>query len=195
MNIFQETLDEFHKSVGHESEGNRCRPNVEMRAAFANAVNPYFHYTDTANLFDLHRTTIYHYIRNHETYHKYSSDYRLWYSIASRIASDKLHFAAVKGEAPNTKTKPVYHEQVDIVKESVKIIRRAINQIERNLRRSKSSKSLSIWKEGGVQDDDRHMGGGFVHSILRDEQLQVQDESGEEARSTGGAGHQEGAVL
>jgi len=195
MNIFQETLDKYYEAVGKEAKENRRRPNVEMRAAFANAVNPYFHYTDTANLFGLHRTTIYHYIRNHETYHKYSHDYRLWYSIASDIVSNKVHVHAVKGEAPNTKTKPIYHEQVDIVKETVKIIRRAIQQVERNLRTSKASKSLSVWTEGGVRDDDRHMGEGLVHSILRDEQLQVQDESGKETRAVDGAGYSEGAVL
>jgi len=195
MNIFQETWLEYCHTIGKTPEKNRLRPNVECRAAFANACNPFFHHNDVSALFEMDRTTIYHYLRSHETYYAYSADYRRWFNIATQIVGDKVDSVSSDELREEAKNKIGPHEQIDSIQRTIKVLQRVLTKFEERIRRSKSSGALQNWGQGSVSNDDGHLGNGRLHSVLRDEQLQVSDESRQEAGATDGARLEESAVV
>ena len=195
MNIFQETWDEYLMTIGHTHENNRMRPNVECRAAFANAVTHFFHNDDISSLWEKDRTTVYHYLRSHETYYRFSKDYREWFNAATQIVSEKVEKVDLNELSEEAKNKIGAHEQIDSIAGTIKVLQNVLSKIEARVRGRKSSKSLQDGGQGSVPDDERHLGDRLVHRVLRDEQLQVSHESGQEAGSVDGAGHEEGRVV
>lgn len=195
MNIFQETWDEYCLTIGKTPERNRLRPNVECRAAFANACNPFFHHSDIALLFDMDRTTIYHYLRSHETYYRFSADYREWFNTATQVVADKVELVDLNDLSDEAKNKIGAHEQIDSISATIQVLQKVLGKIEKGLRGRKPSKPLQDSGEGGVSNDAGHLGDRLVHRILRDEQLQVQDESGKKRGATLRDRHPEGAVV
>jgi hypothetical protein len=194
QNIFQETLQEYCSRIGHTPERNRLRHNVETRAAFANAVNPFFHHADVANLFGMERTSVYHYIRNHEVYYLSSPDYRKWFVIASEIVHEKVDKKVPLRVRPEGKRKINTHEQIDTIKRTIEILERFLHRFQYKIAGRKAKSLQDSW-EGGLPDDEGHMGSGEVHSVLRDEQLQVQDESGKKRGAALRDRHSKGAVV
>jgi hypothetical protein len=165
-----------------------------MRAAFANGVNPFFHHADIAHLFGLERTSVYHYIRSHETYYMSSPDYRKWFAIASQIVEEKVDKKVPLRVRPQGKNKINTHEQIDTIKRTIEVLERFLERFQIKVT-GRKAKSLQDCGQGGVRNDEGHLGGGEVHSVLRDEQLQVQNEGGQEGRPAIGDGHREGAVV
>lgn len=188
MNIFQETVEEYYQAIGYKPQPNRVRHNVEMRAAFANAVNSFFHYADTAVLFNLDRTTIYHYIRSHETYYMSSPDYRKWYATASEIVESKAGKRIPLQAKLKPKKKNSTHEQIDSIKRTINVLEKFIERFEPKIT-GRKAESLQDGGQGGLRNDEGHLGSGEVHRVLRDEQLQVQDESRKESGPVGRDGH------
>jgi len=194
MNIFEETFEEYCLQIGHRPKRNRHRHNVEMRAAFANGVNPFFHQADIANIWKMERTSVYHYIRNHEMYYMSSPDYRRWFVTASKIVDEKVDKKVPLQVRPEGKRKQNTYEQISTIKETINILERFLERFQVSIPGCET-KSLQNSGEGGLRNDEGHLGSGKVHRILRDEQLQVSNESGEEAGSTHRDGHSESAVV
>lgn len=194
MNIFQETYDEYCRQVGHTPEKNRLRHNVEMRAAFANGVHAFFHHADIASVFQLDRTSVYHYVRSHETYYMSSPDYRKWFSIASEIVEDKVDKRVPLQVRTQIKKKRDTHEQIDTIKRTINILEKFLERFQSKLTGRKAG-SLQDSREGGLRDDDGHLGDGEVHSLLRDEQFQVSNESRKEEGAIIGNRHSESTVV
>ena len=195
MNIFQETWDEYCMTIGKTPESNRHRANVECRAAFANACNPFFHHDDIATVFDMHRTAVYHYLRMHQTYYRFSADYREWFNTATQVVANKIELADLNDLSHEAKNKIAAHEQIDSISTTIQILQKGLGKIEKGLRGRKPPKPLQDGGEGGVSNDAGYLGDGVVHRVLRDEQLQVQDESGKETGTAVGARPSEGAVV
>ena len=195
MNIFQETWDEYCLTIGKTPESNRLRPNVECRAAFANACNPFFHHTDIASLFDMDRTTIYHYLRSHETYYRFSADYREWFNAATQVVADKVELVDLNDLSEEAKNKIGAHEQIDSISATIQVLQKVLGKIEKGLRGRKPSQSLQDSGKGSVSNDAGHLGDRLVHRVLRDEQFQVPDESRKETGTADGARPSEGAVV
>lgn len=194
MNIFEETFEEYCLEIGHRPKRNRHRHNVEMRAAFANGVNPFFHHADIANLWGMERTSVYHYIRNHEMYYMSSPDYRRWFVTASKIVDEKVDKKVPLQVRPEGKRKHNTREQISTIKETINILERFLERFQSNLK-GRKAKSLQDSGQGGLPNDERHLGSREVHRVLRDEQLQVPNESGKEEGATHGDRHGESAVV
>ena len=155
MNIFQETWEEYLMTIGHTHENNRMRPNVECRAAFANAVTHFFHNDDISSLWEKDRTTVYHYLRSHETYYRFSKDYREWFNAATQIVSEKVEKVDLNELSEEAKNKIGAHEQIDSIAGTIKVLQNVLSKIEARVRGRKSSQSL--------QD-----GGKEVYQMMRD---------------------------
>lgn len=195
MNIFQETWAEYCLTIGRTPENNRLRPNVECRAAFANACNPFFHHTDIADVFNMDRTAVYHYLRMHETYYRFSADYREWFNAATQVVAEKIELVDLNDLTDEAKNKIGAHEQIDSIAATIQVLQKVLGKIEKGLRGRKPSKPLQDGGEGSVSNDAGHLGDRLVHRLLRDEQLQVSDESRKEAGTTDGARPSESAVV
>lgn len=195
MNIFQETWDEYLKVINHPHEDNRKRHNVECRAAFTNASTHFFHNDDIAALWKKDRTTVYHYISSHETYYRYSKDYREWFNAATDVVSRKVEDVDLNYLNEQAKNKLGAHEQIDSIRGTIKVLQNVLSKIQNSVRRGKSPKPLPNGGEGGVPNDEGHLGDRLIHRLLRDEQLQVSDESRQEAGAVDREGYAESTVV
>lgn len=195
MNIFKETWESYLKEIDFPHEHNRMRPNVECRAAFANACSHFFHNDDIGRIWNKDRTTVYHYIRSHPTYYQYSRNYRDWFNAATEIVTEKVHLFDLNDLSEKGKNKVGIHHQIDSINDTIKILQGVLGNIESRVRTSKPSSSLSNKRQGSIRDDERHLGNEVVYRLLRDEQFQVSDESGQEVGSDDGAGYAEGGVV
>jgi hypothetical protein len=195
MDIFRQVWKDYCDELEREPRlGLRLRPEVEMRAAFANAAAPFFHNTVCARLLKKDRTTIHHYIRAHETYFTSSAEYRDYFKLASRIITDSVDSfptEALTLEAQNF-LKP--HEQIDTIQGLIETLSTFKEKIQYRLRYGKPE-SLPERKPRSMADDGEDMGEGIVHDVLRDEQLQVQDEGRFETNVEHRGRHEESAVV
>ena len=141
------------------------------------------------------RTTVYHYLRSHETYYRYSKDYREWFNAATQVVTDKIELVDLNDLTGEAKNKIGAHEQIDSITGTIKVLQNVLRKIEARVRGSRPSQSLQDGGQGSVPDDARHMGDRIVHRVLRDEQLQVSDEGRKEAGSVDESGHGEGQVV
>jgi len=187
-NVFNEIKEEFLLRVG-ESVENRKRDhhNVELRASLTNAMIPFCHQRNLAEIWEKDRTTIYNYERNHEAYFLTSSNYRVWYATACELVAEKLGDIPPRNVNLAINTEVNTHEQIDSIKRTIEVLQGFLEKLQANLQPSKP-RTLQEVREAGLGNDGRHLGDRLVHRVLRDEQLQVSDESGRQA----GSGHPEG---
>jgi hypothetical protein len=127
-------------------------------------------------------------------YYMSSPDYRRWFVTASKIVDEKVDKKVPLQVRPEGKRKQNTYEQISTIKETINILERFLERFQVSIPGCET-KSLQNSREGGLRDDEGHLGNGKVHRILRDEQLQVSNESGEEAGSTHRDGHSESAVV
>lgn len=195
MDIFREVWNEYCNELSWEPKlGSRMRPEVEMRAAFANASAPFFHASVCARLFNKDRTTVSHYIGNHEYYYINSPDYRSAFDVASRIITDKIYNMPKENLTLEAQNFLRPHEQVDTIEGLIETLKTFKEKIQYRLRYGKS-KSLQERRAAGMAYDAKNLGKGSLHGFLRDEQLQVQDESGLETNVKHRRGPKESAVV
>lgn len=194
MNIFDEIKYLYIQAIGEIPDDSRLARSVEMRNALSNAMAPFCDYRDIARLWNRDRTTIYNAVDKHQAYMMTSKEYQGWYAKAVEVVDAKL------GDIPVTKVtlegslRQNTHEQIDAIDKAIRLLQEHKFRLERRIRPDKSG-TLSDLQEGGVGDDEGHLGDRLVHHVLRDEQLQVQDASRNQARRAHGERPEEGEVV
>ena len=194
MDIFRQTYQDYIEAIGVEPNKSRERQQVELRAAFANATSPFFHYSVCSNLFSMDRTSIYHYKQCHETYFVSSPEYRTYFETASRIVLEKLD--SFKREDLNLEAQNFLtpHEQIDTIKGIISTLEAFKDRIQIRLRRYKPG-ALQERGQASLADDDRYLGQRLIHRVLRDERLQVPHAGRKQAGEQLGAGYEESEVV
>lgn len=192
MNIFDEIKYLYIEAIGEVPDNSRTARMVEMRGALSNAMAPYCHFDDIARLWRRDRTTIYNAVDKHQAYMMTSREYQQWYAIAVEVVDGKLDDMPPRKVNLEANLRQNTHEQIDAVNKTIRILQDYRARLEKRLRPSKSNPLPDVPK-GSVAYDVGRVGEELVHEVLRDEQLQVSDASGDQAGglSTGRLGQGE----
>lgn len=185
MNIFDEIKYLYIQEIGEVPDDSRQARMVEMRSALSNAMVPYCRYDDIARLWNRDRTTIYNAISKHPAYMMTSRDYQHWYAVAVQVVDAKLNDIPPSQVNLEGNLNQRTHEQIDNVAKTIRYLQDFKARLEKRLRPNKS-RTLSSLRERGLGDDAGRMGKAEVHRVLRDEQLQVPDEGGQQAEQHSG---------
>lgn len=194
MNIFDEIKYLYIEAIGEVPTNSRKARMVEMRAGLSNAMAPYCHFDDIARLWKRDRTTIYNAVDKHQAYMMTSHEYQKWYATAVEIVDAKLDDMPPRKVNLEANLRQNTHEQIDAVNKTIRILQDYRARLERRIQPRKSS-PLQELRERSLAHDVGYLGDKLVHRVLRDEQLQVPDESRDEAGSASDGRLQEGAVV
>lgn len=84
--LLQVIREEYLSEVRMNDEGNRTRPQVEMRAALSNSLSRFCSHEEIGECWGgRDRTTIIHACRMHEQYWRFSQLYRLCFDASEKI--------------------------------------------------------------------------------------------------------------
>ncbi|MDG1950598.1 MAG: hypothetical protein P8J32_07340 [bacterium] len=164
-NIYEEIRKDFQIKIGRVPDDSRKRESVEMRAALSNAMHPFCHFRNISSLWGRDRTSIYHYVRNHEMYYTSSSDYRAWYSAANEVVKAKLELIPPRELTHEGKLELSPHAEIDTITNTIRVLQEFKRRIEARLRRGKPS-SLQNVRTRSVANDGKNMGRRKVRRIL-----------------------------
>lgn len=98
--FIEQTVKLYEKRIGHRLEKNRLRDNVEHRAALANALKPFATVVNIGRVLGRDHSSIVHYTKNHESYYRWSPEYRMYFYTAiecTRQVSDDLGQQPIRG--------------------------------------------------------------------------------------------------
>jgi len=195
MNIFEELKRDYLIKIGmKEIPENRQASSVEARAALSNAMIPYCRLRNIGPLWNLDRSTIHNYKNKHTTYIKTSANYRRWFYVASEIVEQKINQQPYQTFLSKSKMEQRDREQLVTISKTIEILNQIHGKIKQRVRPNKS-KSLQEVHARSLEDYAQGLGQGSVHSILRDEQFQVSDESRGQADSINREGHRESEMV
>jgi len=194
MNIFDEIKYLYIEAIGEVPDNTRTARMVEMRGALSNAMAPYCHFDDIARLWRRDRTTIYNAVDKHEAYMMTSHEYQKWYAIAVELVDGKLDDMPPRKVNLEANLRQNSHEQIDAVNKTIRILEDYKARLEKRIRHGKSSPLPEV-RKGSVRNDVGRVGDKLIHQVLRDEQLQVSDESGNETELLGARRFAESEVV
>jgi len=194
MNIFDEIKYHYIEAIGEIPDNTRTARMVEMRGALSNAMAPYCHFDDIARLWKRDRTTIYNAVDKHDAYMMTSREYQQWYAIAVEVVDSKIDDMPPRKVNLEANLRQNSHEQIDAVNKTIRILEDYRARLEKRLRPSKSNPLPEV-RKGSVPYDVGRVGDQLVHKVLRDEQLQVSDESGNETELLGARRFAKGEMV
>ena len=132
-NIYTEIKEEYESQIGEAPEDSRKRRAVEIRAALSNAMHPVCHYNNISSLWNRDRTSIYNYVRQHETYYMSSVDYRGWYATATEIVNSKIDLIPTRRVSLLGKLEDSPHAQLETITRTISVLEEFRKRIERRV--------------------------------------------------------------
>jgi len=121
----------YEKRLSYKITNRRNRENVEHRAALSNGVKPFASVIIIGKALGMDHSTIVHYTKQHESYFRWSPEYRMYFSTALQCA---VEVAELLQHEPMTQTYMTAKTQLknldEIIRWAEEIKEKLINDLD-----------------------------------------------------------------
>jgi hypothetical protein len=132
LKFVKEVRSLYESRMSYKITPSRHRDNVEHRAAVSNGVKPFAPVITIGKAMGMDHSTIVHYTKQHESYFKWSPEYRMYFSTALHCAAEVAHAV---GQEPMSATYLTARTQMqnlnEIIRWAEEIKERLLHSLER----------------------------------------------------------------
>lgn len=131
IDFVSQAMKLYQNRMRYKITNSRKRHNVEHKAALANGVKPFASVMVIGKVMGMDHSSIVHYTKQHESYFRWSPEYRMYFSTALQCA---VEVADALGHEPMTQTYMTARTQLknlnEIIRWAEEIKEKLINDLD-----------------------------------------------------------------